>query len=205
MAALALALAAIGTVAASPTLLFVTDANSSTNDILTAASKGAAPVPTKTFRTISLALASAMEGDGLLVMADGMLPADPGDPSANANTTTVVTDADWAGIKAKKLKVYLEFPRSAPPMEARGESGSSAALAMGQTLWERAAVSAPAGLGEELPFLALIHPHKKVDYVKLPPAWLSSAQLVIAKARAHLSLSRPCCPLSPTRVTAPDV
>ena len=32
---------------------------------------------------------------------------------------------------------------------------------MGQTLWERAAVSAAAGLGAELPYLALLHPHKK--------------------------------------------
>jgi hypothetical protein len=173
--ALVLVLASASSITAAPTLLFVTD-TSSTNDVLAAASKGAAAVPTKTFATVASALASASNGDGLLIMADGMLPADPGDPTANANATMVVTVAEWAAIKAKNLKVYLEFPRSAP--------AGSAPLEMGQTLWERAAVSVPAGLGEELPYLALIHPHKKVDYVKLPTAWRGQhTSIVIAKAR----------------------
>jgi hypothetical protein len=150
-----LLLAAASTAAnASPTLLFVTDP-SATNDVLVAAGKGG--VPTKTFATVAAALTSAKPDDGLLIMADGMLPADPGAPAGNANATIVVQDAEWAAIKAKRLKVYLEFPRSAPP--AAGDDGAAAVpLPMGQTLWERAAVSATGGLGEELPYLALLHP-----------------------------------------------
>ena len=186
---------ALASADAAPTLLFVTDV-SSTNDILTAA-RSYHPyqkVPTKTFATVALALSSALPGDGLLIMADGMLPADPGAPAANANATVVVTDTEWAAIKAKKLKVYLEFPRSAPPEDSSslkagdGVGSAVAPLQMAQTLWERAAVSDPAGLGDELPFLALIHPHKKVDYVKLPPAWLSKkTSIVIAKARNFIT------------------
>ena len=95
-----------------------------------------------------------------------VLPADPGDPAGNANSTVVVAPAEWAAIKAKHLSVYIEFPRRTPPTAHGGERAATAAAAgplleMGQTLWERAAVSAAAGLGAELPYLALLHPHKK--------------------------------------------
>lgn len=61
--------------AAPPTLLFVAQP---TNDVFTAAAKG--PLPTKHFPTVSAALAAATPNDGLLVMAEGMLPSNPGVP-----------------------------------------------------------------------------------------------------------------------------
>eukprot|EP01050_Picozoa_sp_SAG11_P014899 SAG11_NODE_1881_length_4130_cov_2.080873_3_plen_389_part_00 len=40
-------------------------------------------------------------------------------------------------------------------------------------------------MGAVLPYLALLHPHKKVDYVKLPQAWLPHTSLVIAKVAGY--------------------
>ena len=162
---------------AAPSLLFVTDGES--NDLLVAARKGAGAT-VKTFPSVAAALAQASEGDGVLVMADGMRPADPGVPQKN--TTAVVTPAEWDAFRAKKLKAYVEFPRAAP--------GETQALEVGQTLWERVAVSEPAGLGPGLPYLALLHAHKKVDFVKLPPSWLANqTSLVIAKVPALCACS----------------
>ena len=175
--AAALLLLAARSGAASPTLVFVSDG---LNDVLAAVPRGATPLATKVAPTLSAALAACEEGDGLLVMADGMLPANPGAPQTN--TTAVVTPEEWAEIRAKKLKVYLEFPRYAPP---EGGAPPEPPLAVAQTLWERAAVSAAEGLGAELPHLALLHPHKHVDFVKLPPSWLQSAALVIAKVAGY--------------------
>ena len=152
-----------GQSAGAPTLLFVTD-TAAINDILTVA---AATAATKTFPTVAAALAAAKPSDGLLLMADGMLPANPGVPQGNANATVAVSAAEWAAIKSKQLRVYLEFPRTAPPTAAQQPGPASDVsppppLEMGQTLWERAAVSAVGGLGDGLPHLALVHPHKKV-------------------------------------------
>ena len=131
--------------ASSTTLLFVTTDDQS-NDLVAAARKGSGAT-VKTFASVAAALAQATEGDGVLVMADGLRPADPGVPQKN--TTVVVTPAEWTAFHAKKLKVYVEFPRTAP--------GEAQPLAVGQTLWERVAVSEPAGLGPGLPYLALRH------------------------------------------------
>lgn len=176
LVALSISLGFAGGLAA-PSLLFVTDGES--NDLLVAARKGAGAT-VKTFPSVAAALAQASEGDGLLVMADGMRPADPGVPQKN--TTAVVTPAEWDAFRAKKLKAYVEFPRAAP--------GETQALEVGQTLWERVAVSEPAGLGPGLPYLALLHAHKKVDFVKLPPSWLANqTSLVIAKVPALCACS----------------
>lgn len=151
-------------------LLFVTTDGQS-NDLVAAAGRGSGTT-VKTFTSVAAALAQATEGDGVLVMADALRPADPGVPQKN--TTVVVTPAEWSAFHAKKLKVYVEFPRASP--------GETEPLEVGQTLWERVAVSEPTGLGPGLPYLALLHPHKKVDFVKLPPSWLGKqTSLVIAK------------------------
>jgi hypothetical protein len=50
-----------------------------------------------------------------------------------------------------------------------------------QTIFERVVVSNKNGLGPELTPLALLHPHKLVDYAVLPASLLSSADLAIAK------------------------
>ena len=175
--------------AAAPTLLFVTVGRA--NDVLVAVGGGQdASVATKTFSSVAAALQGAVSGDGLLVMADGIKPADPGVPKASANATVVIEPAEWATIRKLKLKVYLEFPRFAPPaadgsVTTSTTTASSPPLQLAQTLWERAAVSTGAGLGPGLPYLALLHPHKKVDYVKLPPAWLPHTSLVIARVAGY--------------------
>ena len=149
------------------------------NDILTAVSAGEGALPsTKTFGTVTAALESAEAGDGLLIMAEDMLPVTPGVPQQNSSV--VVTGEQWAAIRAKQLKCYLEFPRFAPPPTG-AEDAAPQPLPTAQTLWERVAVSAPGGLGSGLPPLALLHPHKHVDFVQLPPAMLATADLVIAK------------------------
>ena len=54
-----------------------------------------------------------------------MLPADPGDPAGNANSTVVVAPAEWAAIKAKHRSVYIEFPRRTPPTAHGGARAST--------------------------------------------------------------------------------
>ena len=49
-----------------------------------------------------------------------------------------------------------------------------------QSMWERVAVSARDGLGPALPHLALLHPHKHVDFMQLPLPWLDRSDLAIA-------------------------
>lgn len=43
------------------------------------------------------------------------------------------------------------------------------------------------GLGPELAPLALLHPHKLVDYAVLPPALLANADLAIAKVAGYVA------------------
>ena len=113
-----------------PTLNFVADLD---NDVLVAAQKGKLPV--KNFRTVAAALAAAKHGDGLLVMAEGMHPSNPGVPQSN--TTTIVTNSEWEVCKNLSLRVYVEFPSRLP-------AAGSATLPVAQTLWERIVV-APKG------------------------------------------------------------
>eukprot|EP01043_Picozoa_sp_COSAG02_P071630 COSAG02_NODE_13173_length_1432_cov_1.868717_1_plen_145_part_10 len=127
-----------------PTLLFVTEAGD--NDIFVAAGRDAS-VAIKRFNTVAHALQTAMSGDGLLVMADYMKPADPGVPEASANATVVIQPAEWITIHELKLKVYVEFPRFAPPADVSlrataAADGLDPPLQLAQTLWERVVVSA---------------------------------------------------------------
>ena len=55
---------------------------------------------------------AATPGDGLLIAADGMLPSSPGLPQQG--TGVIVTAAEWAAAREKRLSIYLEFPRSLP-------------------------------------------------------------------------------------------
>eukprot|EP01050_Picozoa_sp_SAG11_P014900 SAG11_NODE_1881_length_4130_cov_2.080873_4_plen_164_part_00 len=120
---------------AAPTLLFVTE--SGANDMLTAAGKDAATT-TKRFTSVAAALEAATAGDGLLVMADGMKPADPGVPQTSANATVVVTPTEWLAIQRLRLKVYVEFPRATPPTDGNSSASPPLQLQLAQTLWERA-------------------------------------------------------------------
>ena len=156
---------------AAPSLLFVAETG---NDILTAASKGALPI--KQFLNVSAALAAAAPNDGLLVMAEAMLPSNPG--VAQNGTGTELTAAEWASVKEKNLSVYLEFPATLP-------GGDGTPLPTAQTIFERVVVASTAGLGPGVGHLALLHPHKLVDYAVLPAGLLPQADLALAKVAGY--------------------
>ena len=64
------------------------------------------------------------------------------------------------------------------PLADAGDEGAGGAGGDAAAEVATEAVSAAEGLGgAELPHLALLHPHKHVDFVKLPPSWLRSAAL----------------------------
>ena len=149
-----------------PTIYFV---SSSTNDFVTAAQLGNLTV--KIVATISDVLAAAAPGDALLATADDMVPINPGVPQTN--TTVNISDTEWASIDKLQLKVYLEFPSSLPPSSRNSKVGSTS---FGQTVWERIAVSKTGGMGTDLGYLDLLHPHKHVDYVQLPSTLLPSVR-----------------------------
>lgn len=179
----AIAACATAVEASPPSLLFVSTATS--NDFVVAAQKGQLPV--KTFSSVENALNAAAEGDGLLVLADAMRPVNPGVPQTN--TTINVSAAEWATIDKLGLNVYLEFPSTLPPSTTKAKVPASdaqahrqaphAALPVAQTLWERAAVAKAGGLGPQLGYLDLLHPHKHVDYVQLPSDLLSQVKKYI--------------------------
>ena len=120
----------LGVSKALPTLNFVGNLD---NDVLVAAKKGNLPV--KNFPTVAAALAAAKHGDGLLVMADGMHPSNPGVPQSN--TTTTIAESEWKLCEKLSLRVYVEFPSRLP-------APGSANLSVAQTLWQRVVV-APKG------------------------------------------------------------
>ena len=150
-------------------LLFVSTAH---NDLL-ATAQSSSSISTVNFTTLAAALNASSPGDGLLITADALMPSSPGKPQSN---TTV--RVDWAAIAAKRVRAYVEFPRALD---------DGATLVTQQTLWERAVVSAADGVGAsgELPRLALLHPHKYVDFVRLPETWLAHADLVLAKVAGY--------------------
>jgi hypothetical protein len=172
---------AAATVGAGQLLLVTTDP---ANDFLLAAMTGRSDGPAvRSFDTISAALSAAETGDGLMILADHIEPSNPGHPTANA--TVSVSAVEWKAIGAKRLKVYLEFPRALPSVVVGGGEADAVALSVNQTLWERAVVSASGGLGAELAHLALLHPHKYVDYVLLPAGWAIQADLVLARVAGY--------------------
>ena len=155
--------------AATPSLLFV-GRDLTKNDFYAAA----AAYPTRQkYATIDAALAAAKPRDGLMLCADGILPAAT---QPQTNTTVAVTARQWSKAAALQLRVYLEFPRSLPPSDGT-------ALPVAQTLWERAVVTQD--LGPALPKMELLHPHKHVDFVKLPASWLPRSLIVIAKVAGY--------------------
>ena len=171
---------AVATAGEGQLLLVTTDP---ANDFLSAAKTGRSDSPAvRSFATVSAALSAAEAGDGLMILADHMEPSSPGHPSADA--TVVVTAVEWEAIDAKRLKVYLEFPRALPGVVV-GAEAEAVTLSVNQTLWERAVVSATGGLGPELVHLALLHPHKYVDYVLLPAEWSPQADLVLARVAGY--------------------
>ena len=160
---------------AAPSLVFVAKPS---NDIVVAARNG--NLPTHVFDTVAAAVAAASVGDGLLVMAEGMQPADPGVPQNASATGVRITEGEWADIQAKGLTCYLEFPSQIP--------GTPEPLVVAQTLYERVAVSARRGIRTNsgtLEYLELLHPHKLVDFVVLPPELLAKAELVLAKVAGY--------------------
>ena len=106
---------------------------------------------------------------------------------------TELTPAEWASIQAKNLSVYLEFPAELP-----GVTGKP--LLTAQTIFERVVVAPTAGLGTTLGHLALLHPHKLVDYAVLPTELLPEADLALAKVAGYDSA---CFGLPPANETHP--
>lgn len=90
---------------------------------------------------------------------------------------TSISAAEWAAIKTKGLAVYQEFPSSLP-------GGGGGLLPVAQTKFERVVV-AGTGLGLPLAHLALLHPHKLVDYAVLPSHLLAKADLALAKVAGY--------------------
>jgi hypothetical protein len=174
MLALALVHAVATVGGAVPTLLFVAD---EANDFLVVAERTGA-LPTKRFLSVAEAVAAAAPGDGLLVMAEAMLPSNPGLPQNH--TGTQVTHAEWASIQSKGLLVYLEFPASLP-----GGGTTQQQLQVAQTKFERVVVAAEGGLGPALGHLDLLHPHKLIDFVVLPGELLPEAELALAKVAGY--------------------
>ena len=86
-------------VQALPTLYFVTfgasNASAATNDLIRAATKGNLIVKKAT--SVTSAVSAASKGDGLLVTADGMLPANPNKPQTD--TTVNITESEWNNIR----------------------------------------------------------------------------------------------------------
>jgi hypothetical protein len=101
-----LAVAVGGRASTTPTLLFVAVP---TNDFVVAAASGDLDV--MHFPTLNEALVVATVGDGVLVMAEGLLPSNPGAPQQGC---TNITAEQWAVITEKHLYVYIEFPFAMP-------------------------------------------------------------------------------------------
>ena len=163
------------------------------NDLFVAAAAADPAVTNATHRFASLAaaLAAAREGDGLLLLAEAMRDSVPGKPQND--TTVVVRAADWSAMRAKRLRVYVEFPRTDFCTEAAAAAAAAveaANLPVVQTMWERAVVTPGGRMGEALPPLALLHPHKHVDMVRLPEAWLAHSSVVMARV-AGIELGAP--------------
>ena len=115
---------------AAPSLLFVADP--ATNDFYIAAARQST-LPCRSFTTVSSAVAAATPKDGLLVMADALLPSNPGFPQSGVTT---INAEDWGVITEKELIVYIEFPRSMPG------GGHQPVLQTKQSLFERVVVAA---------------------------------------------------------------
>jgi hypothetical protein len=190
------------TVGSTPALVFVSTAP--TNDFVTAARLGNLTI--RTAPTVADALAVAQTGDGLLLLADAMLPVNPDVPQTN--TTTNVTADQWTAINNLQLRVYLEFPSQLPPSVAAAAGVHSHAvdntlLPVAQSMWERVVVANQDGLGPALPYLALLHPHKHVDYVQMPASLVSQSDLVIARVAGYdnASFGLPTSDIYPLLVT----
>ena len=101
-------------------------------------------------------------GDGLMIMADAMRDSE----KVPQNDTTIeVSVGEWQQINQLGLRTYVEFPASIPA----GLDVAPTPLRTMQTLWERIVVTQ--NLSESLPLMALLTPHKHVDFVNLPEEW----------------------------------
>ena len=177
------------TAAMSPSLLFVTNVNSTDNIMVSVAlSHYATTGKVRLFPTVSAALEAAAQGDGLLIMADSMRAAVTGKPQSD--TRTNLTEQEWTRAQALSLRVYIEFPSALPVTSFASDSnassaimGSQQALSVRQTLWERAVVLKP--LGESTVAMDLLHPHKHVDYTVLPSALLPNAWSILVRVAGY--------------------
>ena len=97
------AITVAGSHAAPPTLWFVCDR---ANDFVDAVDRGTGGVSARNVSSVSAALASATKGDGLLVIAEAMLPSNPGHPQSGTGTN--VSASEWSQIQALGLRVYIE-------------------------------------------------------------------------------------------------
>ena len=127
------------------------------------------------------------------------------------DSTTNVTQREWEQISTLNLFVYVEFPATLPAATATATAthigthtrmtseaaaalvdlvdlvGAPVDLVGAQTLWERVVVTK--SFHPDLPMLSLLHPHKYIDYVQLPPTWLARADLVIARVAGYSNAS----------------
>jgi hypothetical protein len=163
-------LCVISLVTAAPTIHIVSE---SSNDVYKFAAQGAVGKISR-HDTVDSALSAAATGDGLMIMADAMRAPEK---IPQTDTTRNITSAQWAKMADLKLNAFVEFPASLPP-----SLGHSSILGVKQTLWERVVVTK--GMGK-LPAMALLHPHKHVDFVIFPASLIPSAELVIAKVAGY--------------------
>ena len=134
---------------------------------------GMSAVPADRYDNLSAALLAAKTGDGLMVMADAMRDSTK---SPQNDTMVNITEAEWSKIDAMALKTYIEFPAAVP------HNGSTALQTL-QTVWERIVVTK--NISSSLPAMALLHPHKHIDFVVLPQAWLRQSDLVLATVAGY--------------------
>ena len=160
-----LAIAWLTVTCATPTLRFVCHES---HDLLTVANERA---KTTVHSSLTLALDAASVGDGLLVLA-AQRPSVPGTPQRN--TSVNITAAQLSIIQSKRLRTFIEFP-GVDPISGRD-------LQVQQTEWERIVVSKALS---PLAALDLLHPHKYVDFVQLPAAWLPFSSLLLCKVAGY--------------------
>eukprot|EP00656_Telonema_subtile_P022462 TRINITY_DN2360_c0_g1_i1.p1 TRINITY_DN2360_c0_g1~~TRINITY_DN2360_c0_g1_i1.p1 ORF type:complete len:356 (+),score=78.93 TRINITY_DN2360_c0_g1_i1:181-1248(+) len=161
---------ALALVAASSAVQLHVVCSPSGNDVYAILSAASYPNMTR-HDTLAQALAAAQPADGLMLFADALKDATK---TPQCNATVQISASQWASIAQLGLRVYAEFPSTLP--------GATAALTCAQTMYERAVVT---GNSTGLPLMALLNPHKHVDYVQLPQAWVAHSELVLAKVAGY--------------------
>eukprot|EP00040_Diaphanoeca_grandis_P026893 m.151655 g.151655 ORF g.151655 m.151655 type:complete len:876 (+) comp30772_c0_seq2:72-2699(+) len=182
MATILVALGSSTVATAAPTIHVLT--NNTRSDLLAVAQAGTGATVVR-HGTMASLMSVVAKGDGVMFFADNILPSVHGSPQTN--TTVDVDPKFWATAVSLDLKVFVEFPMQIP--------ATSTPLTVAQTEWERVIATGSNWKSTDFPALALLHPHKFIDYVVLPATWLPSTSLVLAKVagfdNASLGLPTP--------------